>query len=188
MKRFFKSLLFTCLTIVAFVGVFYIASLWSDFTLTLNVGYRVQMFIYLIPFFISTIVCIFLLFYGRFQENMRCRDAVETEDEVHELDQKAKEFYERTKEILKDKTMSKEVVCNWIPVSEGLPDEGRLFNEYLITVTRWSDVVCEWIEDDVILSKFYGGKFDICRCFWEDGHQPIVKAWMELPKPYKLEG
>ena len=78
--------------------------------------------------------------------------------------------------------MSKEIVCNWIPVSEGLPDKD---GEYLITVTRWSNVIDSWIEDDVTMCSFYGGEFDICRRCWEDGHQPIIKAWAKLPKPYK---
>lgn len=181
MKRFFKALLFTCLCVIAIVCGCYVLYLWFQFTSNLNVGFWIQLLIYLTPSIILIVVSIFLEIYNQLSR--------ETNSDKKELiSDWDKEFYERTKEILKDKTMGKEVVCNWIPVSESLPDEGRLFNEYLITVTRWSDVVCDWIEDDVILSKFYGGKFDICRCFWEDGHQPIVKAWMELPEPYKFEG
>ena len=82
MKRFFKSLLFTCLTIVAGICVFYILLLWLDFASTLDVGYGAQMFIYLIPFFISTIVCIFLLFYDGFLGVLARRRKLLTPEQV----------------------------------------------------------------------------------------------------------
>lgn len=69
----------------------------------------------------------------------------------------------------------------WHPIEDGLPDVE--FGVFLITVTRWSSVTDSWVEDDVLMSDFYKGDFDICRRFYE--HKPIVKAWAERPKPYK---
>ena len=83
---------------------------------------------------------------------------------------------------LSSKNIDEEAVFKWIPIDESLPDENII--DVLVTVTRWSSITDNWIEDCVELTTFHGGEFGINLQYTSD-HRPIIKAWAPLPKPYK---
>lgn len=86
------------------------------------------------------------------------------------------------------------VVVLWHPCNRRKatrPDSGMIVpKKYLITFDRYSSVSDGWIKDDVI-STFYSDfdhLFDIERQYMGDKkHYPKVKAWAEMPEPYKKE-
>ena len=70
----------------------------------------------------------------------------------------------------------------WHKYSDELPTED---GEYLITVTYWSQIIDDYIEDKVITDTYYSGSFNIENRFKE--HPATIKAWAYKPAAYKGE-
>lgn len=67
---------------------------------------------------------------------------------------------------------------NWIPVSEGLPEEGQS----VIASTKYG------VYPEARYTKEYGWEwaYEAGADYWRELEE--VEAWMPLPKPYKSEG
>ncbi len=89
---------------------------------------------------------------------------------------------EQTQELSNDRYACDNYI-QWHPIKEGLPKEE---GTYLITIDRWSTIVEDWVKDEIICNDFYRGSFGISTRYYTNlEHKPIIKAWAELPKPYK---
>lgn len=70
----------------------------------------------------------------------------------------------------------------WHKYPDELPTED---NDYLITVTYWSQMIDDYIEDDVLIDSYYSKSFSMERRF--KNHPVKIKAWAYKPEAYKGE-
>lgn len=84
------------------------------------------------------------------------------------------DFCEKLKEMDKHR---------WIPCNKRLPEKEM---EVLITADRWSNVIDDWIEDDVI-HTYWNNELQMFDYSSRNKFmpEPIIKAWMPLPEAYK---
>lgn len=68
----------------------------------------------------------------------------------------------------------------WHKYPTELPTED---GDYLITVTYWSQIISDYIEDEVMMDSYYSGSFSIENRFKE--HPVTIKSWAYKPEAYK---
>ena len=85
-------------------------------------------------------------------------------------------------------------VCEWIPVSERLPEEHDSIFAKLYGTDKWTSALWRTTSNIVIATiKYNDGTVIVEEAFTHDGEWTVEKkkinckviAWMPLPKPYK---